>query len=199
MNAKPRIWFVDDLQSNLDAFAAAHQEFDVTSFSEPTRVLARLREEQPDALLCDVFFYDTPEEAQAIEDRISKEVDALRRTAIAIGATEDRHLAGIALIEQVSKRYKGTPPFPVYSYTSKGPYLLTELAWTRIVDAGAKVLLKNRYSRAIEGMFIQRDVHEAKERNSWRAKVVKHLYTVFITWGLFATAIGILVDRMILR
>lgn len=199
MDTKPQIWFVDDLQSNLDAFIDAHKDyFAVTPFTDPNAVLRRLGNERPDALLCDVFFYDTPEEAQKFEDRVSKEAEALRKTGIAIGAVEDRYLAGITLIEQVAQSYKGSPPFPVYAYTSKGPYLLNQGAWNRIVAAGAEVLLKNRYGRSVERMLIQRDIDRSRERNSWRVKATKHLYTVLIVWGLVATIAGILVDRFLL-
>ena len=53
---QPAVWFVDDLQSNLDKFAADHRDhFDVKPFLDPAQVLARLNLETPDALLCDVF------------------------------------------------------------------------------------------------------------------------------------------------
>ena len=144
MAKKPKVWFVDDLQSNLDEFTEAHdQYFEVTTFLEPTEVFDRLNQERPDALLCDVFFYDTPEEAQRIEIGVSEEAAALRDTAINIGALEDRLLVGITLMEEIAVKHKNSVPFPIYAYTSKGPYLLAEGAWDRILSAGARVLLKN--------------------------------------------------------
>ncbi len=199
MLAKPKVWFVDDIQSNLDAFIQAHDKyFEVTTFIEPIAVLNRLSEEQPDALLCDVFFYDTPQKAQEIEDRITKEADALRLTAISIGATEDRFLAGITLMEEVAEKYQNSLPFPMYAYTSKGPYLLVQNAWDRILATGAHVLLKNRYGSTIERMLIRNDIELAINKNSFRAKVANRLYRVFVSWGLLAMALGILIQRFLI-
>ncbi len=199
MSKKPKVWFVDDLQSNLDAFTQAHdQYFEVTTFLEPTAVLDRLGRDRPDALLCDVFFYDTPEEAQDIEDRVSKEVEALRQTAIEIGALEDRFLVGITLMEEIAVKYKNSVPFPIYAYTSKGPYLLAEGAWDRILSVGARVLLKNRYGRAAERILIQGHIDISKMENSVRGKLTKRLYSSLISTGILTAALAIVVDRFLI-
>lgn len=195
-----KVWFVDDLQSNLDAFIQAHGDyFEVTTFTDPAAVLNRLSQEKPDALLCDVFFYDTPQEAQSIEDRVTKELDALRQTAISIGATEDRFLVGITLMEEIARMYKNSLPFPMYAYTSKGPYLLAQGAWERILAARAQVLLKNRYGRTAERILIQSDIDLSKNKNSLRAKVANRLYSVLVSWGVLATALGISIDRFLIK
>jgi CheY-like chemotaxis protein len=199
MHSNPRIWFVDDLQSNLDEFVEAHRDsFEITTFTDPNAVLERLQNERPDALLCDVFFYDTPEDAKTIEDRITGEAEALAKVAKKIGATDDKYLAGITLMEEIHRKFNGSLPFPVYAYTSKGPYLLAQAAWGRILGVGVNVLLKKRYGRTVERTVIQRDIDQFREENSWRVKAAKHLHTVLITWGLFTTTLGILIGRFLL-
>lgn len=55
---KARIWFVDDLPSNRKSFEKAHEhEWSVTTFGDIGEVQRRLEYEEPDALLCDIFFY----------------------------------------------------------------------------------------------------------------------------------------------
>ena len=77
MKNKPLVWFVDDLQSNLDDFKKAHQDtFEVRTYSKPQEVLDALNEECPDALLCDVFFYDSPQKAKEIEAQINKVIQS---------------------------------------------------------------------------------------------------------------------------
>jgi len=60
MAGKSKVWFVDDLPRNLEKFAKNHAaDFDVTTFLSTDAVLKRIvRGDLPDALLCDVFFYD---------------------------------------------------------------------------------------------------------------------------------------------
>src|SRR6267143_708544 len=100
MTSKPVVWIVDDLPSNLKTFADSHaRAFRVRKFSHPSEVLQLISDgERPDALLCDVFFYDTPQQAEAIEVKITGEVVKLQHTAHDIGADEDKYLAGIKLM-----------------------------------------------------------------------------------------------------
>ena len=134
--AHPTVWIVDDLESNLSSFSEAHREhFNVVTFSQPQQVLRRLNSEKPDALLCDIFFYPTSQRAREVEDRVANEAENLRRSAHEIGADDERYLAGIDLIETLDRYYFKRTPFPVYAYTSKGPYLLPRTAWDRIVAA----------------------------------------------------------------
>jgi len=185
------------MQSNLDSFAEAHRDtFDVRTFLSPQEVIEALKKERPDAMLCDVFFYDSPAKANEIETRITKEAERLRKTGAEIGATQEGTLAGIVLMENIAKKFDGAVPFPIYAYTSKGPYLLQQTAWDRIFKCGCKVLLKNRYGRQIEKMILHDDIETHRERNSVRAKMAKHLYTVLITWGGLSTLLGVVLDRL---
>ena len=195
MKSRPVVWFVDDLPGNLATFKSVHdREFNVRTFSDPSEVVRLLRtKERPDALLCDVFFYETVEKAAQVEKQIADEAAKLRQTAHEIGADGDKYLAGIALIEAVAGKFKGLPPFPVYAYTSKGPYLLQQAAFDRIARAGATVLLKNRFGPQSERMLIQRDIDRAKEENSLSAKLKRYFKTVIITSGL----LGVILDRLV--
>lgn len=167
MTRKPIVWFVDDLDENLEAFRAKHaNRFDVTTFSTPQEVLDRLQEEAPDALLCDIFFYDTPEQAAAIERKMEEEAERMRGVAREIGATDERYQAGIDLIGKVVQKYEGDPPFPVYAYTSKGPYILDGPSLDRLAACGASVLFKKRLGASSEEMIILKDIAQCKRRRS---------------------------------
>jgi hypothetical protein len=69
MVKKRKVWFVDDLPENLERFQSNHEgHFDIEVFSNTGEVLRRINnKDYPDALLCDVFFYDSVEEARDVE------------------------------------------------------------------------------------------------------------------------------------
>src|SRR5215831_15460471 len=69
MSPKYTVWFVDDLPRNRATFETNHgNDFAIETFSKTSDVLARIHDgEYPDALLCDIFFYDTVEEAERVE------------------------------------------------------------------------------------------------------------------------------------
>ena len=93
MAEKPVVWFVDDLPRNRKAFRTHHKDhFAIKLFSKPGAVLKRIRKrEYPDALLCDVFFYDTVKEAELVETQIARLAKQLRKTAIDHNLYDDRH------------------------------------------------------------------------------------------------------------
>jgi CheY-like chemotaxis protein len=107
MTRKPTVWLVDDLPDNLTKFQKNHSEhFHIELFTDPSAVLRRINnKEYPDALLCDVFFYDTPDEALCVERKADELAEQLRRTARDIhvqafytGATKrgSRYLIGMS-------------------------------------------------------------------------------------------------------
>lgn len=125
MERKPVVWYVDDVSSNLRRFENNHKDdFDIRTFKEPSQVVAQLGISTPDALLCDIFFYETEEMAESIEAKINERASDLPALAKDIDSDKDSYQAGIPLIEDVYRRFDNQPPFPVYAYTSKGPYLL---------------------------------------------------------------------------
>lgn len=195
-SAKPTVWFVDDLQSNLDAFSAAHSDaFNVVTFLHTSDVQERLKHETPDALLCDIFFYDTPEGAEAIESQIQGESQKLRQTALDIGAYQERYLAGISLMETVNEQFNGQ--FPVYAYTSKGPYLLETGGLDRIENSNGKLLLKGRLSRDVERMRISNDIEEFHRKNSLSAKLSRYLPIVLSATGVIGFFVGKLLEYLL--
>jgi hypothetical protein len=164
------VWFVDDLPRNLRKFEENHKDsFKVETFSKIDAVLDRIhKKDYPDALLCDVFFYDSVEEAERVEAEIEKLAEQLKKTAQKIGVHDHWHAAGIQLMKKIYEFFGNkAPPFPMYAYTSKGPFLLEQSEWDNISTYGAEVLLKNRVSPERERLEIKGDIAIAKSRRSW--------------------------------
>ena len=171
MAAEYTIWFVDDLPENLANFRKNHSsDFKkIETFGRPKEVLDKIHKgEYPDALLIDVFFYETPERAREVEDEVKGLVEDLRKKAADLGLTDHRYAAGITLMENIYKHFKGNRPrFPMYAYTSKGPFLLEQNDWQNISTFGAEVLLKGRVAPNSEVIEIIGDIKQMKLQNSW--------------------------------
>jgi CheY-like chemotaxis protein len=172
MSAEYTVWLVDDLPTNLTKFKENHtSDFkQIETFAKPKDVLDRLRKgDEPDALLIDVFFYETPERAREVEDEVAGLVENLKKKAANLGLMDHKYAAGIALMEQIHKHYKNRkPPFPMYAYTSKGPFLLEQKDWQNISTFGAEVLLKGKVAPDSEVVEIVGDIQQSKLQNSWR-------------------------------
>ena len=167
-----KVWFVDDLQSNLDNFRTKHSgEFLVETFTDPEEVSKRLNAgERPDALLIDVFFYpdktglfkrSSPEK---VEKLVATQIKALRNKWFA----DEKYARGIKLMEDINLNFFASTPrtFPMFAYTTKAPYLLETNEWRRIDKAGAKLFLKNVLEAGDERQFILREV-AIYERTTW--------------------------------
>jgi hypothetical protein len=64
--------------------------------------LKRIRKrEYPEALLCDVFFYDTVKEAERVEGEIARLAKELKKSAIEMDLYDHRHAAGIDLMRKI--------------------------------------------------------------------------------------------------
>ena len=147
MTQKPKVWLVDDLPENLERFRSNHEShFDIETFSSPGAVLRRIsNKEYPDALLCDVFFYDSLDVARDVEQKIENLAEQLKKTATDIGANDHTRTIGITLMKSIFEHFgESRPTFPIYAYTSKGPFLLEQSEWENLSKYGAQVLLKNR-------------------------------------------------------
>jgi hypothetical protein len=195
MLQKDKVWFVDDLPRNLEKFKRNHGEyFDVELFADPAAVLQRIHnKEYPDALLCDVFFYDTVAEAERVEKKIDELAVALRKTANEIGVHDHRHAAGITLMRNIYEHFNNQPPhFPMYAYTSKGPFLLEQNEWENISKYGAQVLLKGRVTADIERTEIAGDIAMHKAKNSWLGWIntTSRKIALALIPGLFVFFIG---------
>ena len=102
MKRKPVVWYVDDLSSNLRRFENNHSDhFDIKTFKDPSQVVRQLGVSTPDALLCDIFFYETEEIAESIETRINERASALRAFAKDIDADKEAFQAGIPLRDSI--------------------------------------------------------------------------------------------------
>jgi hypothetical protein len=195
MTSKYTVWLVDDLAKNRRDFETNHaSDFDVKTFAKPSEVLSRIsRGECPDALLIDVFFYDTEEQAQKAEEDVAEQASKLREAAAKLGLLDHRYAAGITLMENIYKHFKKHPPdFPMYAYTSKGPFLLEQKDWQKISEYGAQVLLKGRVSPQSEVTEIVGHIEIFRTKKSWRAwfkRVVSN--AAFTLWpGLFWLVVG---------
>jgi CheY-like chemotaxis protein len=189
--AQYRVWFVDDLPSNRKRFEENHRDdFAVRTFERPSEVLDAIqRDGPPDALLCDIYFYDTVSQAEQIEAKVSEEAERLRTVANSINANRDEAQQGIGLLEEVSRLFHGKPPFPVYAYTSKGPYLLGGPALDRIARSGARWILKGKFDAGTERWVIDRDIRDLKSRR-WRNAIWRSLWIILIGTGVLGWFVG---------
>src|SRR5215469_2715447 len=96
---KSRVWVIDDRRSNLDKFLADHrQSFYVSPFERPEDVKTALDSgEPPDALLCDIYFYDDESEREKAESAVKEKAEELRELAQRVDARKAQQ--GIALIQ----------------------------------------------------------------------------------------------------
>lgn len=194
---KPKVWLVDDRQENRDGFSERHRsEFDVRTFESPDSLLGAISgDERPDALLCDIFFYPDPTQREEVEERIAREAKRIESLAGELHA--DQAADGIGLIERVCERFGKDPPFPIYAYTSKGPYLLHSQNFDRLEELGARWLFKKKYSPQIERHRISQDIKEFQNRDQWTPRrmwgVAWRTGLVMATLGAF---LGVLFDRL---
>jgi hypothetical protein len=188
------VWLVDDREENLDTFRKDHgREFDVRTFSRPEDVLNALKEgaHRPDALLCDIYFYDNPDEREEIENKVHEHTQHLQD--LAEGDLGAKHARGIELIEKVHALYGDGLTFPIYAYTSKGPYLLQGNGFTRLEYCGVQWLFKKRYQSAseVESYRITKDIANFRYRRSW-----KQVRGIIAVTGLVSAVLGVLLDRI---
>jgi hypothetical protein len=180
---KPVVWYVDDLPSNLEKFTGNHQRaFTIRTFHSPDEVIAALAESQPDALLCDVFFYDSVVIAEDMERRVRERAEQIQRFGEEIGANKLANQAGIPLIQSVASRFGKS--FPIYAYTSKSPYLLDNLGFDRIGNAGARWLFKGKYSSSTEQIIIQQDIEEFRSVNSLSMRIGQIFWVALFGSGI---------------
>jgi hypothetical protein len=200
-NNRPLIWYVDDLPENLARFYQDHKDqFEIKTFSNPTELYRELSSKRPDAILCDIFFYDSPQEADEIEIKINEKANSIRDFAHnELHADKEEYLAGIKLIEEIDKKYKHNAPFPVYAYTSKGPYILDKNAWDRIVNSNAKILPKNKLGKNSIQLIIDEDINKYKVLNSWSIKIAENIWKYVITTGLLSAVIGAVFSWLLYR
>ena len=150
---KPTVWLVDDLLSNRQAFMRAHSKYmNVIAFESPVEVIERLRNKvRPDALLCDVYFFEG-RDVKISETIVKNGIAKIRRDARNLHAED--HQDGIDLMEQIQRDFDGSPPFPVFAYTAKAPYLMENSGFARIISSGARWLFKHKNNKTAEYAII---------------------------------------------
>lgn len=198
MKKKPIVWYVDDLPENLAKFKQDHSEvFAVETFNSTGEVLRALANSTPDALLCDIFFYETPEVARQMEDKVKEKAEEIRTFGEQIGASKLQNLAGIDLIRSVSDRLR--EKFPVYAYTSKGPYILDNPSFDHIGETGARWLFKRKYSAATEQIIIQHDIEEFRDKNSFSRRVGRFFWAAVFGSGILGGLVVWLLTEVLLK
>jgi hypothetical protein len=161
MKKKWEVWLVDDLPSNLKNFRSNHKDhYNIRTFANPNQVMKEISKGKcPDALLCDVFFYNTVNEAERVEKIVDKLSEKLKRAATRAKANDHSRTLGIDLMERIYEHFdRQRPPFPMYAYTSKGPFLLERKEWKKLSQFGVEILLKNRVSADDEQYEIDGDI-----------------------------------------
>ncbi len=112
MRKKWKVWFVDDLPENLAKFRSNHKGYySIDTFKHPLEVMRQIRNgNYPDALLCDIFFYDTVREATRVEAQIDKLSRMLKRTAKQVNANDHSRTLGINLMQDIFRHFNRRPP-----------------------------------------------------------------------------------------
>jgi len=205
VSTNPKVWFVDDLPENLRRFREAQDPyFAVETFNSTTDVMNRIRNnDYPDALLCDIFFFESEARAREVEEQVQRLAEELKKKASEIGVDHDKHTAGIKLMEDIFNYFDGKPPpFPMYAYTSKGPLLLNEREWQEIAKYGAEILLKGRVTPEIERNEILGDIALQKSKNSRIGRLGAGFSYPEFTWriisGLAGGVLGLVIGKFFL-
>ncbi len=116
-----------------------------------------------------------------MEQRVGEKAEEIRQFGEEIGANKVANQAGIELLQYVSSYYKNQ--FPIYAYTSKGPYLLDAIGFDHIGETGARWLFKNKYGANTEQVIIQQDVEEFRDKNSFSRRTARFFWTAVFTSG----------------
>jgi hypothetical protein len=198
---KLKVWYVDDLQANLDRFAQDHtNDFDITTFTNLALVQRRFdASEYPDVLLCDIFFYDTAAQAANIEQQVSDKLDELREFAHSINADLPRYQAGIPFLETVARQFGAEPKFVAFAYTSKGPFLLGQDGFDRVARSGAKWLFKRKYGTQTEAQLLTDASQEFRVSHSKWLLVWRRAKSVLAWTGLLSGVVGWFIGEALKR
>lgn len=183
------VWLVDDREQSREEFRRNHGgDFEIYVFEKPGEVLQAIeRGSRPDALLCDIYFIEDPAEREKVEAEVKQQIGQLReKVAPSLGEAD-----GIRLIDGIRRHFGGDPQFPIYAYTSKGPYLLQDNGFEDLEKLDARWLFKGKYSTFAERDRINKDIREFKERFSWR----KRLWEVAVATGFASAILSVVLDR----
>jgi CheY-like chemotaxis protein len=194
--SRPEVWLVDDREENRTKFSSDHNsEFTVVLFSEPDDVLTAIRQgRMPDALVCDVYFYKDKEQREAIEKIVKDQISQLQEQASKFKPEQAEE--GIGLMQSIHDQFAGDVPFPIFAYTSKGPYLLHTDSFDKIEDLGAKWLFKNKFSVQNERREVRSAINEFAERRYWSRRAWELAWKTGLIMAVFGSVLGIVLDRL---
>lgn len=189
---RSRVWLVDDREENRNNFKQKHQGFfEIETFESTDQVLRAIEEgRKPDALLCDIYFIEDPERREEVELLVRKQVEELKANLPELRPDE---ASGIELIADVREHFNESPHFPIYAYTSKGPYLLHGDEFDRLENLDARWLFKGKYAAHAERHRIITDIRRFRDRFNWP----KRLWQVALTTGLVGAILGVILDRIL--
>ena len=135
------------------------------------------------------------EEREAKEARVAQKAIQIERLATELGA--DKAADGIGLIERVRQEFGDNPPFPIYAYTSKGPYLLHNDSFDRLEQLNARWLFKGRYSPQVERRRIIKDIAAFQEQNQWTRRIRTAALRAGIIGALIGAVLSVALDRLL--
>jgi hypothetical protein len=185
---RPRVWFVDDLEQNLRNFEDRHGHyFDVRVFHTPEELLRELEGERPDAILSDIYFYP-PDEAQRLEEEVKTKSHELQELSSKWQAQS--HEEGVDLIAEINRQFDGSPPFPVFAFTSKAPYLMMTEGFDRLTDVRARWLFKGKHTAGRERDLINRGIDDVRLHHGWRRLILQYPATSLTITGIAVWAVG---------
>jgi hypothetical protein len=191
-NSRFRVWLVDDSDQSRTAFYDGQKHhFDVETFSSPAELLDALRTRVPDALLCDIYFYDDQAQRDQLEELLRERIAQLREEAAAIAP--DTAQRGLRLLNDIRRQFRGSVPFPMYAYTSKGPYLLQSDGFQQLEDLEMRWLFKRHLGPSHVRRRLETDVREFRDQHNWR----KWMWQVALRVGFVAAVFGVLIDRFL--
>lgn len=186
------VWFVDDRPENLESFRKNHgAEFNIKLFSQPDEVLQALRAARPpDALLCDIYFYEDESLRESIEAQVKREA---KKLADSVGKSGDSaSQEGIRLISRIRDEFGGAPPFPIFAYTSKAPYLMQTDGFNQLEDLNARLLLKGKYGPQQERNIILKGISDLE-----REKRAHRMWRWVVATGILSAGLGVALDRLL--
>ena len=105
------------------------------------------------------------------------------------------------MIEEVFRRSGGKPSFPVYAYTSKGPYVMESDGFDRLTHVGARWLFKGKVARLAERVRIEADIEDARDLgmlSGWRRRFATYALQITVGSGLLGALVSVMIDRLVL-
>jgi len=167
----PAVWYFDDVQESLDAFAERHSSrFRVRTFSEIVDLLSALGKakadpaQAPDAILLDLYCprgsADKAAVAEAERDLVAF-VQAEQELKGFVDAAWQP--IGVDIVQSVRQVYSAER-LPIVMHTQEGLFLLRDELVQELEEMGAGWVLKGRFSPETDRMVIERVILRSGHR-----------------------------------